>query len=339
MHVLCTGGAGYIGSHTVIHLIQAGYKVSILDNLHNASAECVKRLNEITGQTIKFHSVDMTNEAEMDRIFKEDKIDGVIHYASLKAVGESVEKPLDYYSNNVTGALVLLRVMKKYGCKLLVFSSSATVYQPNEKPLTEDSPIGASNPYGQTKVMIEQILRDLFVSDDSWKISILRYFNPVGAHPSGRIGESPDYPLNLLPYIQQVAVGRREALNVFGKDWPTPDGTGVRDYIHVEDLAEGHIAALSKLNQQSKGVLWIHNLGTGKGVSVIELAKKFEAASGKPIPLKFVERRPGDLATVIADPSAANKDLDWKAKRSIEMACESAWKWQSNNPYGFEAKK
>eukprot|EP00386_Alphamonas_edax_P004463 GDKI01014092.1.p1 GENE.GDKI01014092.1~~GDKI01014092.1.p1 ORF type:complete len:351 (-),score=125.91 GDKI01014092.1:159-1211(-) len=337
-HVLCTGGAGYIGSHTVIHLLQAGYKVSVLDNLSNASSKVMERLREITGQEVPLFTVDLKDYNAVKQLLTQHKFDAVIHYAALKAVGESVAMPLEYYENNIGGTIQLLKAMRDTGLKVFVFSSSATVYKPSEAPLTEESALGPSNPYGQTKFMVEQLLQDLYISDTKgWRISILRYFNPVGAHPSGRIGESPAQPNNLLPYIQQVAVGRRPHLNVFGNDWPTPDGTGVRDYLHVEDLAEGHVAALNKLlKPDSEPCCMVHNLGTGKGVSVLEMAHEFEKASGKKIPVQIQPRRPGDLACVIADPSKAHKELGWTAKRSIQMACESAWKWQSNNPYGYD---
>jgi len=334
-HILCTGGAGYIGSHTVVHLLKAGYRVSILDNLSNASLKVKERLKQITGEDVPLFTTDTIDTDALLKLFKEQKFDGVIHYAALKAVGESVAMPLEYYTNNVSGTLTLLKVMREAGCKVLVFSSSATVYAPKETPLTEQDALGPSNPYGWTKFMIEQILQDLYKSDPSWKISILRYFNPVGAHPSGRIGESPSQPNNLLPYIQQVAVGRRPQLSVFGNDYNTPDGTGVRDYLHVEDLAEGHIAALTKLFQGDPCCI-THNLGTGKGVSVLEMVDSFEKASGVKIPYKIEARRAGDLATVVADPSKANKELNWTAKRTIQEACANAWKWQSTNPYGYE---
>lgn len=337
-HILCTGGAGYIGSHTVIHLLQAGYKVSVLDNLSNSSSKVMERLHEITGQEIPLHTVDLKDYNAVKQLFTQHKFDAVIHYAALKAVGESVAMPLEYYENNIGGTIQLLKAMRDTGLKVFVFSSSATVYEPSEAPLTEEAALGPSNPYGQTKFMVEQLLQDLFASDSKgWKISILRYFNPVGAHPSGRIGESPAQPNNLLPFIQQVAVGRRPHLNVFGNDWPTRDGTGVRDYLHVEDLAEGHVAALNKLlKPDCEACCLVHNLGTGKGVSVLEMVHHFEQASGKKIPVVIQPRRPGDLACVIADASKAEKELGWTAKRTIQVGCESAWKWQSNNPYGYD---
>eukprot|EP00921_Rhytidocystis_pertsovi_P010867 GHVQ01017503.1.p1 GENE.GHVQ01017503.1~~GHVQ01017503.1.p1 ORF type:complete len:440 (+),score=72.39 GHVQ01017503.1:174-1322(+) len=339
MHVLCTGGAGYIGSHTVVHLVAKGYRVTVLDNLSNTSQEVIVRLREITNTsetTLRFVKMDMRDTEALNKLFVDQQFYAVIHYAGLKAVGESVAKPLEYYENNVTGTLCLLQAMRLSGCKVLVFSSSATVYRPSDSLVNEGSAIGASNPYGHCKVMLEQILQDISASDPSMKFSLLRYFNPVGAHSSGRIGESPAHPQNLLPYITQVAVGRKEMLNVFGDDWGTTDGTGVRDYIHVEDLAEGHIAALNKLINLSQGCCLIHNLGTGRGVSVLELKALMENACGKKLKHKVVSRRPGDLGCVVADATKAERDLGWKAKRTIEEACASSWKWQSTNPYGYE---
>lgn len=335
-HICCTGGAGYIGSHTVIKLLEAKFKVSIMDNLMNANAKVVDRLKEITGQDVPLHKVDMCNAKAVEDLFTQQKFDGVIHFAGLKAVGESVAKPLWYYENNIVGTLNILKAMEKSGCKRIVFSSSATVYLPSEEPLDESKPLGCSNPYGWTKYMIEQIMMDAAKADKDLTISILRYFNPCGAHPSGRIGESPSsFPNNLMPFIQQVAVGRRDALSVFGQDYNTPDGTGVRDYIHVDDLAEGHICALQKIMGMTGGCI-VHNLGSGKGNSVLEMAKAFEVASGKTIPTKMVDRRPGDLATVIANPAKAKADFGWEVKRNLADMCNSAWKWQSENPYGYE---
>mmetsp|Transcript_13108 Transcript_13108/g.29813 ORF Transcript_13108/g.29813 Transcript_13108/m.29813 type:complete len:366 (+) Transcript_13108:44-1141(+) len=335
-NILCTGGAGYIGSHTVIKLVEKGFKVAILDNLSNSSPKVMERLKELTGQDVALHKVDMCDGAAVDAVFAEGKFDGVIHFAGLKAVGESVAKPLWYYENNLAGTFNILKAMQKYGCKNIVFSSSATVYLPCEEPLDEEKPLGCSNPYGWTKYMIEQILRDAAKSDKELKVSLLRYFNPIGAHPSGRIGESPGgIPNNLMPFVQQVAVGRREFLSVFGSDYNTPDGTGVRDYIHVDDLAEGHLCALEKILPMPGGCI-THNLGSGVGVSVLDMVKGMEAASGKKVPYKVVDRRPGDLATVVANPAKAKQDFGWETKRTLKDACESAWKWQSENPYGFD---
>lgn len=335
-HILCTGGMGYIGSHTVVKLLESGFKVSIMDNLLNSNIKVLGRLKEITGQDVPFHQVDMCDAAAVDKLFTEQKFDGVIHFAGLKAVGESVAKPIWYYENNINGTLNVLKAMEKSDCKAIVFSSSATVYLPCEEPIDESKPLGCSNPYGWTKYMIEQILQDTAKADPKLKVSLLRYFNPVGAHPSGRIGESPNGPPNnLMPFVQQVAVGRREFLSVFGDDWPTVDGTGVRDYIHVDDLAEGHVCALKKLTEIEPGVI-IHNLGSGTGYSVLQMVKGLEEASGKKVAYKIVERRAGDLATVVADPSKAKKDFGWETKRGLKQVMESAWKWQSENPYGYD---
>jgi len=292
-HILCTGGAGYIGSHTVIKLLENGFQVSIMDNLMNASPKVMERIKEITGKDVPLHNLDMCNADGVDKLFAEHKFDGVIHFAGLKAVGESVAKPIWYYENNIVGTLNILKSMTKHGCKSIVFSSSATVYKPCEEPLDEEKPLGCSNPYGWSKYMIEQILMDWSKANKDFGVSLLRYFNPVGAHPSGRIGESPgSYPNNLMPFVQQVAVGRREALNVFGNDYNTPDGTGVRDYIHVDDLAEGHICAMQKILSMSGGCI-VHNLGSGKGLSVLDMVKAFEKASGKTIKYNVGPRRPG----------------------------------------------
>eukprot|EP00922_Rhytidocystis_sp_ex-Travisia-forbesii_P007728 GHVS01011425.1.p1 GENE.GHVS01011425.1~~GHVS01011425.1.p1 ORF type:complete len:403 (+),score=48.94 GHVS01011425.1:45-1253(+) len=347
-HILCTGGAGYIGSHTVVHLLSNGYKVTILDNFINSCMESVNRIRRIAnnnnttttsndvGDQLVMVEGDIRDKEQLTKLFKRNTFDAIIHYAGLKAVGESTEKPLEYYDNNVGGTVALLETMLLYSsCRVFVFSSSATVYRPTDKLIDETFPLGASNPYGHTKVFIEQILQDMHISQADMRISILRYFNPVGAHPSGTIGESPEQPQNLLPYITQVAVGRRPHLNVFGDDWDTKDGTGVRDYIHVEDLALGHLAALSNLLQAQDGCCLIHNLGTGKGVSVLELKTLFETACGKPLMHKVIGRRPGDLGCVVADASKAEKELGWKATRTIEEACASSWKWQSTYPYGY----
>eukprot|EP00922_Rhytidocystis_sp_ex-Travisia-forbesii_P007729 GHVS01011426.1.p1 GENE.GHVS01011426.1~~GHVS01011426.1.p1 ORF type:complete len:394 (+),score=64.03 GHVS01011426.1:94-1275(+) len=342
-HILCTGGAGYIGSHTVIHLLSNGYRVTILDNFINSCVEVVNRIRQLTGTVdgdqLVMVQADMRDKDRLTKLFKSDTFDAVIHYAGLKAVGESTEKPLEYYDNNVSGTTTLLETMLLHSsCRVFVFSSSATVYRPTDKLIDETFPLGASNPYGHTKVFIEQILQDLHISQSDMRISILRYFNPVGAHHSGIIGESPEQPQNLLPYITQVAVGRRPHLNVFGDDWDTRDGTGVRDYIHVEDLALGHLAALSNLMQEAAGGCYrVHNLGTGKGVSVLELKSLFEKACGKSLMHKVIERRAGDLGYVVADATKAEKELGWKATRTIEEACASSWKWQSTNPYGYYA--
>jgi len=334
--ILVTGGAGYIGSHTAISLIEAGYEIVIFDNFSNASMESIRRVEQITGRSIPVVEGDIRDEDALRKLFERYTIDAVIHFAGLKAVGESVEQPLRYYDNNVNGTITLCRVMQAYGCKSIIFSSSATVYgDPHTVPIREDFPLSATNPYGRSKLMIEEMLRDLYRSDEAWKIVLLRYFNPVGAHPSGLIGESPnDIPNNLMPYISQTAVGKREMLQVFGGDYPTPDGTGVRDYIHVMDLAEGHLKALQKLENFDR-VMTI-NLGTGQGYSVLEMVKAFEEASGKKVPYQIVSRRPGDIATCYADPGYAKKVLDWEAKRGIEEMCADAWRWQSQNPNGYQ---
>lgn len=336
MSVLVTGGAGYIGSHTCVKLLEADYDVVVLDNLSNSSPKAIGRVEEITGKKIRFYECDILDKEGMRAIFKENTIDSVIHFAGLKAVGESVAVPLKYYENNIAGTVYLLEVMQEFGVKKIVFSSSATVYGMTDKmPLTEDLPTSANSPYGQTKLMIEQILQDLAVSDKDWAISLLRYFNPVGAHESGRIGENPKgIPNNLMPYITQVALGKLPQLSIFGNDYPTKDGTGVRDYIHVVDLADGHLKALDKLNT-TKGVL-IHNLGTGVGYSVLDLVKAFEEANGVTIPHKFAPRRPGDVTVCYADPTKAKTELGWEAKKSIVDMCRDAWNWQKNNPNGYD---
>lgn len=337
MAILVTGGAGYIGSHTCVELIQAGYSVVVVDNLCNSSAEALKRVEEITGKSVKFYPVDLLDREGLDRVFAEEDIEAVIHFAGLKAVGESVAQPLRYYWNNIAGTIVLCQVMAAHGVKRIVFSSSATVYgKPKEIPITEDCPKGEiTNPYGQTKGMLEQVLTDLHRADPEWRVILLRYFNPIGAHKSGRIGENPKgIPNNLLPYVAQVAVGRLEKLSVFGDDYDTPDGTGVRDYIHVTDLAIGHVKAMEKI-ERTEGV-HIYNLGTGKGYSVLEIVHAFEKACGKPIPYEIRDRRPGDIATCYSDPTKAKEELGWVAERGIEEMCQDAWRWQSNNPNGFE---
>ncbi len=339
MKILITGGAGYIGSHTCVALLMDGWEVVVVDNLSNSSKESLKRVKKITGKNLEFHEVDLLDKPSLEKIFKnhppKDPIGAVIHFAGLKAVGESVEIPLCYYQNNLSGTLTLLQVMKENNVKNLVFSSSATVYgDPHDLPIKEDFPLSVTNPYGRTKLMIEEMLRDIHLSDPSWNIALLRYFNPVGAHESGKIGENPNgIPNNLVPYIAQVAVGRLPCLNVFGNDYDTPDGTGVRDFIHVYDLASGHIKALSKL--LSGPGLVTYNLGTGRGHSVMELIKSFEKACKKQIPYKIAPRRPGDIAACYADPSKAEKELGWKALRSLDSMCKDTWKWQKNNPNGY----
>ncbi len=336
MAILVTGGTGYIGSHTCVELLDADYDVVVVDNFSNSKPEVLNRIDEITGKKLKFYEVDILDREGLERVFSENDIEAVIHFAGLKAVGESVEIPIKYYHNNITGTLTLCEVMQEYDVKRIVFSSSATVYgMNNESPLTEDLPLNATNPYGWTKLMIEQILRDVFVSDKSWSISLLRYFNPIGAHESGRIGEDPNgIPNNLMPYITQVAVGKRKELSVFGDDYETHDGTGVRDYIHVVDLARGHLRALEKI-MESTGVN-AYNLGTGVGYSVLDVVKAFERATGVKIPYVITKRRPGDVAECYADPTKALKELGWKAERDIEDMCRDAWRWQESNPNGYD---
>ena len=336
MAILVTGGAGYIGSHTCIEMQNAGYDVIVIDNLDNSSSESLARVEKITGKAVKFYEEDVRNKEALRQIFKENEIEAVIHFAGLKAVGESCSKPLQYYDNNVNGTLVLCDVMKENGCKKIVFSSSATVYgSENVSPLKETMKAGGTtNPYGTTKYMIEIILSDLFAADNEWSISILRYFNPIGAHISGRIGEDPNgIPNNLMPFITQVAIGKRECLSVFGDDYDTHDGTGVRDYIHVVDLAAGHVKALARALSQSG--LDIYNLGTGTGYSVLDVVKAFEKASGLKINYKIAPRRSGDIATCYSDPSKAFEELGWKAERGIEEMCADSWRWQSTNPQGY----
>jgi len=337
MRVLVTGGAGYIGSHTVLRLIETGHDVEVVDNLSNSSPESLRRVEELTGGRAPLHVVDIRDGEGLAAVFERMRPDAVVHFAGLKAVGESVEEPRRYYDNNVTGTLELLRVMEAAGCRHLVFSSSATVYGAAERmPLAEDAPLWATNPYGWTKLMIEQILRDVAVADPRWRIALLRYFNPVGAHESGRIGEDPaGIPNNLMPFIAQVAVGRREELSVWGDDYPTPDGTGVRDYIHVMDLADGHIAALrGTLTGDPACRAW--NLGTGRGTSVLQMIAAFERASGRPVPHRIAPRRPGDAATSYADPTRAADELGWRARRDVDAMCTDTWRWQQANPRGYE---
>ena len=335
--VLVTGGAGFIGSHTSVELLNAGYDIIILDNFVNSKPESLKRIKELTGKDFKFYQADIRDEEAMTKVFAENKIDAVIHFAGLKSVPQSVKEPLNYYDNNIAGTVCLCRVMDRAGCKKLVFSSSATVYgSKNPSPLREDMPTGGtSNPYGTTKYFIEQILQDLCVSDSEWGVSILRYFNPIGAHKSGRIGEDPNgIPGNLMPYITQVAIGKLECLNVCGNDYPTPDGTGVRDYIHVVDLALGHIKALDRL-LKVKGCE-VYNLGTGKGYSVLDVVKAFEKASGIKINYRIAPRRAGDVACCYADATKAKEVLGWQAQYDIDDMCADSWRWQSQNPNGLE---
>ena len=334
--ILITGGAGYIGSHTCVEFLDAGYDIVVLDNLCNSSPKSLERVRELTGRDFPFVRGDIRDRATLDTLFRDHDIDAVIHFAGLKAVGESVGKPLLYYDNNIAGSVTLFEAMQAAGVKTVVFSSSATVYgDPHSVPIREDFPVGATtNPYGRSKLIIEQILGDVAASDPDWRIALLRYFNPVGAHKSGRIGEDPrGIPNNLMPYISQVAVGRREHLNVFGNDYPTPDGTGVRDYIHVVDLSLGHVKAVEKLTGGPGVRIW--NLGTGQGYSVVEMAKAFEKASGRPVPYRFVPRRAGDIAQCYADPAKAERELGWKAQRGLDEMCEDTWRWQSLNPDGF----
>ena len=337
MTILVTGGAGFIGSHTVVELQNAGYDVVVMDNLVNANPKCLKRVEAITGKKVPFYETDIRDREGLEEIFTKEKIDGVIHFAGLKAVGESVEKPWEYYDNNITGTLTLVDVMRKHGCKNIIFSSSATVYgDPAFVPITEECPKGTcTNPYGWTKSMLEQVLSDIQKADQEWNVVLLRYFNPIGEHKSGTIGENPNgIPNNLMPYITQVAVGKLQQLSVFGDDYDTPDGTGVRDYIHVVDLAIGHVKALKKLEKGSG--LNIYNLGTGNGYSVLDIVKNFEAATGKKIPYVIKGRRAGDIATCYASAAKAEKELGWKAQYGIKEMCEDSWRWQSQNPNGYD---
>ena len=336
MSVLVTGGLGYIGSHTCVELMNAGQEIVVVDNLYNCKKSSYDRIKALTGKDFSFYECDIRNKEGLNEVFEKENITSVIHFAGLKAVSESVRKPLEYFDNNITGTLVLLDVMRRHNCKKIVFSSSATVYGMNNvSPLTEDMEVGGvTNPYGRTKFMIECILKDLYVSDNSWSICLLRYFNPIGAHKSGTMGEDPNgIPNNLMPYITQVAIGKLDHLNVFGDDYDTPDGTGVRDYIHVVDLALGHIKAVEKV--EGEDGLFIYNLGTGVGYSVLDVVKAFEKASGKKIPYVIGPRRDGDIATCYSDPSKALKELGWKAERGIEEMCEDSWRWQSQNPNGY----
>ncbi|HWS03697.1 MAG TPA: UDP-glucose 4-epimerase GalE, partial [Gammaproteobacteria bacterium] len=335
MNVLLTGGAGYIGTHTAVECLEAGHEVVVFDNLSNSSVKSLDRVAQIAGKQVEFVQGDIRDRAALRQLFAKHQIDAVVHFAGLKAVGESVEKPLLYYDNNIAGSIALFEVMSEVGVKAVVFSSSATVYgDPATVPITEDFPLSATNPYGRSKLIIEDMLRDIALADPSWNIALLRYFNPVGAHESGLIGEDPrGIPNNLMPYVAQVAVGRRPHLNVFGGDYPTPDGTGVRDYIHVVDLARGHVAALNKLQVLYGVHTW--NLGTGHGVSVLDMVRAFEAASGKPVPYQIVDRRAGDVAQCWADPSRAAHDLGWRAIYDLPRMCADAWRWQADNPDGY----
>ncbi len=337
MKILVTGGAGFIGSHTVVELQNADYEVVVIDNLSNASEKALKRVEEITGKAVPFYKGDIRDREVLNKIFKEHKIDAVIHFAGLKAVGESVAKPWEYYENNIAGTLTLVDVMRQNGCKNIIFSSSATVYgTPAFIPITEECPKGqCTNPYGWTKSMLEQILSDMQKADPEWNVILLRYFNPIGAHKSGRIGENPNgIPNNLMRYITQVAVGKLPQLSVYGNDYDTPDGTGVRDYIHVVDLAIGHVKALKKISE--KAGLKIYNLGTGHGYSVLDVVNAFVEATGQKVPYVIKERRPGDIATCYADATKAKQELGWVAERELKEMCEDSWRWQSNNPNGFE---
>ena len=328
--ILCTGGAGYIGSHTCVELLQAGYAVVVIDNLCNSSAESLERVKQISGKSLAFHQADIRDSQALDHLFEKHSIDMVIHFAGLKAVGESTQIPLDYYENNIAGSINLFQAMKRHNAKRIVFSSSATVYgDPHKVPIKEDFPTSATNPYGRSKLVIEEILQDLFKSDSDWKIALLRYFNPVGAHASGLIGENPKgIPNNLMPYIAQVASGKLDCLNVFGNDYPTRDGTGVRDYIHVVDLARGHLAAMRYLEAKERGEVLVTNLGTGIGYSVLEMVSAFERASGVKVPYKIVDRRPGDIAECFADTAYAEQMMGWRAEFGLEQMCGDSWRWQ-----------
>ena len=337
MAILVTGGAGYIGSHTCVELLNEGYEVVVLDNLSNSSEKSLERVEELTGKKVTFYKGDILDREILNHIFETEKIESCIHFAGLKAVGESVAKPWEYYNNNITGTLTLVDVMRQHNCKNIIFSSSATIYgDPAQIPITEECPKGqCTNPYGWTKSMLEQMLIDIQKADNEWNVIILRYFNPIGAHKSGRIGENPNgIPNNLMPYVTQVAVGKLESLGIFGNDYDTPDGTGVRDYIHVVDLARGHVAALKKIDENAE--LCIYNLGTGHGYSVLDIVKNFEAANNIKIPYVIKNRRPGDIATCYCAPEKAKKEMGWVAEYGIKEMCEDAWRWQSNNPNGYD---
>ena len=335
MHILVTGGAGYIGSHTCVQLLDAGYEVTVVDNLSNSSYESIRRVEQICGKTIEFYEKDLVNKDDIREIFSDNKFDAVIHFAGLKAVGESVAIPLKYYQNNLISTMNLCDVMQEFGVKKLVFSSSATVYgKPETVPIRENFPLSCTNPYGRTKLMIEEMFRDFSVADSEWDIAILRYFNPVGAHESGLIGEDPkDVPNNLMPYVAQTAIGKREYVHVFGGDYDTPDGTGVRDYIHVVDLANGHLKALEKISD-NVGVV-TYNLGTGQGYSVLDMIAAFSEACGHEVPYKIEGRRPGDIGACYADPSKARDELGFTAKKNLKDMCQDAWRWQNKNPDGY----
>ena len=335
LKILVTGGAGYIGSHTCIELINAGYEVVVVDNLCNSSLESLKRVESLVDCNIPFHQVDVRDKTALTQVFEQHSINGVIHFAGLKAVGESVVQPIEYYGTNVSGTIILAEVMRAFDCKTFVFSSSATVYgDPHTVPIKEDFPLSVTNPYGRSKLMVEEFLQDVFIADGRWHIALLRYFNPVGAHNSGLIGEDPnDIPNNLMPYVSQVAVGKLGKLSVFGGDYDTHDGTGVRDYVHVVDLAKGHVKALQALKEKPQ--VLIANLGTGNGYSVLDMIKAFENESGKKIPYKIVDRRPGDIATCFADSSYSAERLDWHAERGLDEMCKDTWRWQLKNPDGY----
>ena len=339
MKILVTGGSGYIGSHTVLELVEAGYDTVVVDNLSNSCEEALKRVEKITGKAIPFYKADIRSMEDMNRIFAKERPDAVIHFAGLKAVGESVAQPLKYFDNNLSGTVTLLQAMKNNDCKKIVFSSSATVYgKPKSVPIREDFPLSTTNPYGRTKLIIEKMLEDLYVSDNSWDIILLRYFNPIGAHESGLIGEDPaGIPNNLLPYVAKVAVGKLEKVNVFGNDYETPDGTGVRDYIHVVDLAKGHVKAIEKLENPIG--LKIYNLGTGKGYSVLDIIRAFSKACGHELPYVIGPRRAGDIDMCYADPEKAYQELGWKAEYDLDKMCEDSWRWQSQNPDGYSVQK
>ena len=339
MAILVTGGAGFIGSHTCVELLDAGYEVIVVDNLCNSSQESLRRVEKITGKNVKFYEADIRDTDALNQIFDKESVECVIHFAGLKAVGESVVKPLEYYDNNISGTLRLCDVMRNHGVKNIIFSSSATIYgEPAFIPITEECPKGmCTNPYGWTKWMLEQILTDLHTADPEWNVVLLRYFNPIGAHKSGLIGEDPKgIPNNLMPYVAQVAIGKLECLGVFGNDYDTPDGTGVRDYIHVVDLAVGHVKALKKIHEKAGGC--IYNLGTGVGYSVLDMVHAFEEASGKKVPYQIKERRAGDIASCYSDATKARKELGWTAERGLKEMCEDAWRWQSQNPNGYQTK-
>jgi len=336
MRILVTGGAGYIGSHTCVELLSKGHDIVILDNFSNSKPEVLNRIKEITGKEFRFYKADILDKEGLNKIFQENDINAVIHFAGLKAVGESVKIPIKYYYNNITGTLVLCEVMEKHNVKRMVFSSSATVYgKPESVPIKEDFPLNPANPYGRTKLMIEEILKDIYASDNDWSIALLRYFNPIGAHESGKIGEDPNgVPNNLMPYITQVAIGKREKLNIFGNDYDTHDGTGVRDYIHVVDLAKGHLKALEKI-MVSEGID-SYNLGTGTGYSVLDVVCAFEKVTGIKIPYQVTDRRPGDIDKCYADPAKAYNELGWKAEKNLEDMCMDSWNWQMKNPNGYD---